>query len=182
MNENLGSIMDQLEVCTRNYTAAQIVGELEIVVERLGFARLDGSAAPTSEHLQQQVAFLLDRDVSPGMLTFVSYLGQSGNIGVLLNDAGQMFLAYTQTHYKAMRQVMCKTAIMLNEALQQRLRLELLKGFPPQTRLIFVADPNIIYGFVLQDGTQKIVDQSLRARTMPLVEEYIRQRGKVMAS
>jgi hypothetical protein len=176
MNEDLDEIMRALDECTSNYSAQQIVGELGVVIERLGFAQFDAQNLPSHDELVARLQFLLERDVSPGVMAFVERLATANHIGILLRDAGQMFLAYCETHYNDLKQLTFKSAIILSGDFQATVRDHILSGYPQGTRLIFVAEPGIGAGFQILDGMAIVVDASLRDKISPLLLSFIKNR------
>lgn len=176
MNENLNIIMQKLSDCMRNYSSSQIVGELSLVVERLGFAEFQADEPDSMLKNIAKIDFLLDKDVSPGTIEFVKFLTENGKLGVLLRDAGLMFIGFCKSYYSEMKQLSFRTAVEMSPNKQQQVRMTLMSVYPVNTRILFESDPTLVAGFALQDSNGIVCDYSLRNRVLKLINEFIRNR------
>lgn len=176
MNEGLNTIMQKLADCTIDYSVNQIIGELSLVVERLGFAefRLDNPASVQKD--LETIDFLLSRDVSPGTVEFVKFLAETNHLGVVLKDAGLMFIGYCQAHFSEMKQITFRSAIEMSPGMRRHIRVMLMKRYAVSTRILFEQEPSLVAGFCLYDAKGIIRNYSLREQGVKLIDKYLRKR------
>jgi F0F1-type ATP synthase delta subunit len=176
MNANLNSVVQKLSNFTQNYAIAQIVGELHIVVERLEFVDFKAQQNATPEAMLAQIAFLLDRDLSPGIMQFVRELIDEGQLGVLLGSEGRQFIGYCDAYFSERKQIIFKTAVHLSREKQRHIQSRLMIVFPISSRIVFEVDQSVGAGFVLLEDGNMLADYSLRSKMVKLLDRRIRER------
>lgn len=176
MNENLNNIMQKLSDYTQNYPASQIIGELEVATERIGFANLDTVEERPLDELKEKLEFILNRDISPGIIRFIHYLVDNKLLGVLMNDAGKIFVNHCSAYFAQLKQLTFRTAVSLRAEKQREIRTSLLSIYPINSRIIFEVDKDLVAGFTLTDSGSTVVDQSHKTRVVKLIEQYIRKQ------
>ena len=175
MNEDLNVILQKLANNTMDLPIDRIVGEISLVIERLGFAEIDPIAG-SKEETVKKLTYLLNNDVSSGIHEFVLYLYNNQRLGVLLNDAGKMFPDVCKGYFMEMKQLTVRTAVRMSEKSQTDIRVLLLRRYPINTRIVFESTPEIIAGFMLYDSKGLVTDVSLRSKMVKLLETYIKRK------
>lgn len=176
MNESLNSIIQKLSNYTQNYAIGQIIAEMHVVVERLEFVKFDPSREDNRETLLAQIAYLLDRDLSPGIMEFVRELIDEDSLEVLLGDKGRQFIGYCEAYFSEKKQVVFRTAVHVSREAQRNIQAQLMGVFPVSSRFVFESDPAVGAGFMIIEGGNVVADYSLRSKMVKLIERYIRER------
>jgi F0F1-type ATP synthase delta subunit len=176
MKENLNSIVQKLSNFTQNYAIAQIIGELHIVVERLEFVDFKAQQNATPEAMLAQVGFLLDRDLSPGIMQFVRELIEERQLDVLLGASGRQFIGYCDAYFSERKQIVFKSAVHLSREHQRHVQSKLMTVFPISSRIVFEVDQSIGAGFMLVEDGRMLADYSLRSKMVKLLDKRIRER------
>lgn len=172
MNVELNIVMQKLTDSTLNMSVAQIVSEVSLLIERLNFAGIDPVNDDYKKKLER-VEYLINRDVSPGMVRFVEFLIAADKIGVLLSDAGKLFPDYCKAYFSEMKQLTFTTPIELTDSSKLHARMMLMKIYPVNTRVIFDVNPELIAGFTLHDNQALITNRSMGANMAHLLRTYI---------
>lgn len=175
MNEDLNIIMEKLKECTINYPLNQIVGELNLAIERLGFADFESADRSVEKDLST-IEFLISHDVSSGVADFINFLVKTGKLGILLNDSGLMFVSFCQSYFNDMKQVFFRTAVELSPVAQQHVRMSLMRIYAVNTRVLFEVDQSIVAGFTLHDSAGLVCNYGMRSRVVKLIEVNLRKR------
>ncbi|MDB5182153.1 MAG: hypothetical protein JWP13_916 [Candidatus Saccharibacteria bacterium] len=175
MNEDLNSILQKLSNYTQNYAIGQIIAELHVVVERLEFVKFKPGHKDSHEELLSQIAYLLDRDLSPGILEFVRELIEEESLEVLIGDNGRTFTGYVEAYFSEKKQVIFRTAVHMSKPVERLVQAKLMDIFPVSSRIVFEVDPSIGAGFMLVDNGNAVADYSLRTKVVKLIERRIRE-------
>jgi F0F1-type ATP synthase delta subunit len=176
MNENLNSVVQKLSNYTQNYAIAQIIGELHVVVERLEFVDFKPDKKGSHEAVLAQIAYLLDRDLSPGIMEFVRDLIEDNALEVLMGNNGRQFIGYCDAYYAEKKQIIFKTAVHMSREKQRYVQSRLMMIFPLSTRIVFEVDTSIGAGFMLTENGNSLADYSLRSKMVKLLDRRIRER------
>lgn len=176
MNEDLNTVVQNLSDRTHNYSVDQIINELIIITERLSFAKFDPTKSKTDDDAFGLLEYLLARDISPGMMSYVKFLADTNQLGILQREAGKSYIEYCRNYFSRKKQIVMRCPLSLSPAKQKQIAVNLLSLYPVSSRIIFEIDPTLIAGFVLFEDGIKISDQSLRSRAGSLIEEFIRER------
>lgn len=176
MNDDLNSIIQNLSDRTHNYPVDQIVNELTIITERLSFAEFDTTNSKSNAAILGQLVYLLERDISPGMMSYVKYLAENNQLGVLQREAGKSFIEHCRNYYSEKKQLVIRCPIRLGPDKQKQVAVRLLSLYPVSSRVIFEVDAGLIAGFILYEDGTKIADSSLRRQAARLIETYITER------
>jgi F0F1-type ATP synthase delta subunit len=176
MSENLNSILQKLSNFTQNYAISQIIAEMHVVVERLEFVDFKANQKASKESLLSQVAFLLDRDLSPGIMEFVRDLIENDALEVLVGDKGRQFIGYCEAYFAEKQQIIFRTAVHMSKEKQRLVQAYLMGVFPVSSRIVFEVDPNVGAGFVLVEHGNPIADYSLRSKMVKLLDKRIREK------
>lgn len=175
MNEDLNVILQKLANNTMDLPIDRVVGEVSLVIERLGFAEIDLTASSNEETLKK-LNYLLNNDVSPGIHEFVLYLYNNQRLGVLLNDAGKMFPDVCKGYFLEMKQLTIRTAVRMSDKAQTDIRVLLLRRYPINTRIVFESAHEVVAGFMLYDSKGLVADVSLHSKMIKLLETYIKRK------
>src|SRR5665647_592773 len=179
MNENLNTVVQNLSNRTHNYSVDQIINELTIITERLSFAEFDPTKSKSNVEVIKLLDYLLGRDISPGMMSYVNFLADNNQLGVLQREAGKAFIEFCRNYFSEKKQLVMRCPISLSPDKQKQMAVDLLRLYPVSSRVIFEVDPTIIAGYMLYEDGIKVSDQSLRSRATLLIEEFIRKRNPI---
>lgn len=155
------AILEKLDLLTANMSVSQLLNELQLSIERLGFSGLIKQKNQNDEEFIAQVNLLFEGDLSDQMLSFISWLCQNNLLAVLDGRVGQLFLNHCIKVYSKATEVHFITPIALNLERQFEIINKLRRIYPAPVRIICEVSPSLRAGFVINDGT-KTVDRSLR--------------------
>jgi F0F1-type ATP synthase delta subunit len=175
MSVDLNSLLQQLNKCTEDYPAEEVLNELRIVSERVTFAQIHTDQTAENQSLQKDIEYLLSRDVSPQVMDYVNYLMQNNMLGLLGDDMGQVFINHCQTHFLTIKQLVFKTAVGLRDEIKQQIREKLRQAHPQDTRVLFDTDTSLLAGFVIESRGE-LRDLSLKNQAAKLLESFIKEK------
>lgn len=149
----------------------QTMQELQVIVERVTF----GSESIGDAMKSSDIRGLLEGDISPEMLSFVSWVCDQGLARLFAGASGRHFLSFCVQYYRDIQEVICKVAVALSAPARMRLLAELRGIYPEPTRIIFEPTPSLLAGCSISDG-HAVTDMSLEHQMVPLVAEYVAAR------
>ena len=165
-------ILDQLDLSTASLPTAQLIAELQVVVERLSFTDLHDAIGQYSQENLAKIDLLFEGEISDGMLSFVHWLAKYNLLKVIVNDTGNIFLNYCIKKYNQISEVKFITPIQLSDEAKCYTLGRLRLIYPKPARIIYEVMPSLSAGFIIQNGA-KIIDRSLRTKIIQSVKPYI---------
>lgn len=171
-------ILTMLDRFTATLPVSQLLGELQVAVERISFSKLHTRPAHQGKVTLAEINLLFEDQISEEVLSFVRWLAEKRALAQLADETGILFIDECSKLYRATKEVRFITPIVLSDKLQTSIRQQLVRNYTVPVRVVFEVSPNVMAGFVLQDGTHK-VDRSLRAFSQLYLKRYIEKRFAV---
>jgi len=165
-------ILDQLDMATASLSTSQLLFELQVIVERLSFTKLDDTIKQCSQENLAKIDLLFDGEISNGMLSFVHWLAKYGILKILVDDTGCIFLNYCIKKYKQIPEIKFIAPIQLSDETKCYILKQLRLIYPQPARIIHEVAPSLSAGFIIQNGAE-IIDRSLRSKIIQSVKPYI---------
>lgn len=162
-------IMNELDVRTQTIATSQLIGELQVVVERVSFA---SESKDVRTMQKDDIELLFEGQLSPEVLGFVSWLADNKLTTTIVGETGRLFLNHCIKRYRSIRQLHFTTAIALPEDMKQHITKTLMPNYPTGARILFDVDPSIIAGFKINDQS-RIVDKTMRAAASKLTRQHL---------
>jgi F0F1-type ATP synthase delta subunit len=170
-------VMKQLDEFTLHLPIDQIMGELQVIIERLSFSELH-QVLPGSRDQDKlsEIELLLKDDISPEVLGFVKWMAQQNLMRLLGGKGGRLFLSYCSVHYRKVQQVRFVTAVDIGEAARHSIVNKLRVIYPEPTRIIFEVETSLLAGCLIDDG-QRRSDMSLQTNLASTLAERVAGRA-----
>lgn len=173
-------ILNQLDSATASLPVNQLLAELQVVIERLGFTSLHNSKQQHSTETLAELDLLFEGEVSDGMLSFVHWLAESDMLRLLVDDTGRIFLNHCIKRYSQITEIKFITPVQLSTTTKQYTSERLRSLYPPPARIIYEVMPSLSAGFVIQDGT-RTVDRSFRSNMIQSIKPYMEKQFRASA-
>jgi F0F1-type ATP synthase delta subunit len=167
-------IIARLDANTETLSIEQLLGELQIAVERVGFAAATRDVAKMT---QDEVDLLFEGQLSNEILEFIYWLQSSKLLIVLSGETGRRFLNHCLKRYRGIQQVRFLTAVPLAVETKQHIATTLMPAYPAGARLLFEVDPSIVAGFRLDDSV-RLVDKTMRTAVMKLTRQKLMETAR----
>lgn len=159
----------QLDTETFSLSIDQLLSELHIVVERMSFSGAHKNLKYDDNSSLAEIDLLFEGEISPSMLNFIHWLAVNGNLGVLADKAGNVFLNACINRYQKATEIRFLTAVELPDLLKQSIIGRLYHIYPSTSRVVFEVSPSVIAGFVIKDKF-KLVDKSLKTIASQIIK------------
>lgn len=177
MNDEINAILSQLESHVEDTPLEQIIDELLVVHERLSFAGF-GHGADGGDPQQQrhQIEFVLGRDVSAGMVQFVTYLADQHALHYVTDDLTSVFIDYCKTYFLNRTQITVTTAIAVSQSTREHIKAELKQLYPANTRFLFMTNRSLIAGVTIKINDRQTDDLSFKTQVVKLIQERVKNQ------
>lgn len=162
-------IVAQLDASTQTLSISQLIGELQIAVERVSFASATYDVAKITS---DEVELLFEGQLSEEVLQFIYWLQNNKLLVVLSGETGRRFLNHCLKRYRSIQQVRFLTAIPLTTDVKQHIAESIMPTYPAGARILFEVDTNIVAGFRLDDGS-RVVDKTMRSAVTKLTRQRL---------
>ena len=169
---NTDIIMRQLSSATINLPVAQLLSELQVVVERLSFSGLVYREDSRGVLFMGELDSLFDGEISNSMLDFLHWLSSTRILGILTGRTGHLFLGYCNKIYGNVKEIKFITSIELSPQYQSQIVLKLRTLYPLPARIVCEVSPSLKAGFIIKDNS-KIIDLSLKSRMEKNIKTYV---------
>lgn len=168
--KDINNIVEELDRAMAQLPVDQLLSELQVVVERINFSKLQDNQE--NDISTTEIEALFQDEISAEMLAYVRWLHKNKLLLTLAGNNGILFLNFCIQKYKQITQVRFVTAIAISEDVKEYVRRALSQIYPPSARFIFEINPSLIAGFVIDDSTSYI-DRSLRRSSIDTLHTYI---------
>ena len=169
-------VIEMLEQLTAHMSAAQLLAELQLAVERLAFSQLHVRKLEGDE-LLAELDILFVGELSEGILKFIRWLAEQGKINVLYGRPGVLFLDHCIKVYDQITEVHFVTAVELHASTMRSVTARLGMIYTEPHRVVYDVMPSLVAGFVIQDGS-KVIDKSLRTMMAHKINQRVHGRRK----
>ncbi len=174
-------VLDKLDSLTSHLPVAQLLAELQIIVERLNFSTVH-HAGLNGDDLVAEIDLLFQGELDNGTLDFVRWLARENKLAIVTGRPGQLFLDHCIKVYNRVVEVHFITAVDLHDNARQHVASRLDTVYTTPHRVVFEVMPKIVAGFVIRDGSSTI-DRSLKTTmTRKLRERVNRPRATARMS
>lgn len=173
-------VLEKLDSFTSHLPVAQLLAELQIIVERLNFSSVY-TAGLSGDDLVAEIDLLFQGELDNGTLDFVRWLARENKLAIVTGRPGQLFLDHCIKVYERVTEVHFITAVDLHENARQHVAVRLNTIYSAPYRIIFEVMPKISAGFIIRDGSST-VDRSLKTiMTRKIRERVHRTRASARA-
>jgi F0F1-type ATP synthase delta subunit len=164
-------IISELDARTQSLAISQLIGELQVLVERISFAAASQDVRNMSK---DDVELLFEGQLSAEILDFVGWLVDNKLVAAVIGDTGRLFLNHCIKRYHHIQQVHFTTALTLPEEVKQHIACTIMPSYPAGARILFEVDPSIIAGFRINDRS-RVVDKTMRAAATQLTRRHLQE-------
>ena len=169
-------LMSTLSSFTINLPVAQLLSELQVVIERLSFSGLVYREDSHNAAFVSELDLLFEGEVSRAMMNFLHWLAQNHILVVLTDRTGHLFLNHCNKIYSGVKEVKFITSIDLSPEYRGSAMSKLRVLYPLPARIVFETNPSLKAGFVIQDNS-KTVDLSLKSRMDKNIKTYVKHHS-----
>ena len=164
----------KLDELTPFYPINQLFSELQVVIERLSFLVKTEDLKKLDKNAKSQLKFLLEDDISNGLLKFAQYLADNQLLGLLRGELGEQFLRYVQDYFIEIPELKFKTAVDINDSLKAEISGKLKQIHPQNTRVVFEIAPKVMAGFMIEVSDGESYDYSLGSKSISYIRAYLK--------
>jgi F0F1-type ATP synthase delta subunit len=161
-SSNIDIIMSKLSSFTIDLPVAQLLSELQVIIERLSFSGLVYRDDDDDAALLSELDLLFEGEISKDIMDFLHWLASKRILAILAGKMGHSFLNHCNKVYSGVKEIKFITSIDLSSQYRNAIMLKLRTLYPLPARIVCDVNPLLKAGFVIQDNS-KTVDRSLKA-------------------
>jgi F0F1-type ATP synthase delta subunit len=172
-SSNIDIIMSSLSSSTIDLPVAQLLSELQVVIERLSFSGLVYREDSHDAAFMSELDLLFEGEISSAMMDFLHWLASRHILVILTGRTGHLFLNHCNKIYSGVKEIKFITSIDLSAQYRNSVMSKLRTLYPLPARIVCESNPSLKAGFIIQDNS-KTVDLSLKSRMDKNIKTYVR--------
>lgn len=175
-NQPVNDIMKRLDEATVQLSVTQLLGEVQVAIERITFSGIANKTPQASTEYVAVLDELLEGDISSDLLEFIHWLASKNAISMLSDKTGVMFMNHCTKYYREVPEVRFITAVAIPAHNRNNITERLRILYPSPARIIYEVSPSIVAGFVIKERSDQ-VDRSLRKCMQPLIRRALKNKS-----
>ena len=182
--ENLNKIYVFLEKSCCYYPRNKIIKELNLVCDRINFSKelqdLFLSLKMGDVRNAETITTLFKKEVSEEIFSFLDKLADTGYLWILVGEDGNNFIDFVHNNLYQSEEIYFISVVRMSNNMREMISGKILSVREDKNvRVIFDENPNLVFGFVIQDST-KLLDYSYKTNVIFYLKTYFKNKLKAI--